>query len=140
MDSLKIIQQRVVYFTVGILTLLLVIWFIAPYQRTVAGIFLGVCVSLYNVLYQAKKVRLIEESAFSEEPVKHRGVGQTHRYLMVALAIVLAVKFPAWFDAIAVAAGLPFCNILSVCLGFVVVRRSLSWKERGESTANGKNT
>lgn len=140
MDSLKMIQQQVVYFTAGILTLLLAIWFIVPYQGIVAGIFLGICVSLYNVLYLAKKVRLIEENAISKKFAKHQGNGQIHRYLMVALAIFLAVKFPAWFNAIAVAAGLPFCNILSVCFGFVVVRRSLSWKERGDSTENGKNT
>ncbi|MGA8944078.1 MAG: ATP synthase subunit I [Thermoactinomyces sp.] len=140
MDSFKIIQQWVVCFTAGILTLLLAIWFITPYQRIIAGIFLGICVSLYNVLYLAKKMRSIDENAFSKSSGKYRGTGQIHRYLMVALAIFLAVKFPAWFEATAVVAGLPFCNILSVCLGFVVVRRSLSWKERGESAANGKNT
>lgn len=140
MDSLKMIQQQVVYFTAGILTLLLAIWFIVPYQGIVAGIFLGICVSLYNVLYLAKKVRVIEENAIATKTSKYRGIGMINRFLMVAFAILLAVKFPAWFDVIAVAAGLPFCNILAVCLGFVKVRRSLSWKERSDSTANGKNT
>ncbi|MBA4602955.1 ATP synthase subunit I [Thermoactinomyces mirandus] len=137
---MKKIQQQVVYFTAAMLALLLAIWFVAPYQRIVAGIFLGICVSLYNVFNLAKKMRVVEENVIATKTAKYRGIGMIHRYLMVALAIFFAVKFSAWFDVRAIVAGLPFCYILIAFLEFLDARRSPTWKERGESTANGKNT
>lgn len=126
MDTVKTIRQRVVYLTAGLLTLLLIIWFVTPHQRIVAGIFLGLCVSLYNVLNLLWKMNAARESAIRMQSGRYQGVGMIHRYLMVALAIMIAVKFSAWIDVGAIVAGLPVCYIFLYCTEFVQVMRSSS--------------
>ena len=78
MDTVKTIRKRVVSLTTGLLTLLLIIWFMTPHQRIVAGVFLGLCVSLYNVLNLLWKIKIGRESAFHAKP-RFRGVGMIHR-------------------------------------------------------------
>ncbi|MBA4548134.1 ATP synthase subunit I [Thermoactinomyces intermedius] len=126
MDTVKTIRKRVVSLTTGLLTLLLIIWFMTPHQRIVAGVFLGLCVSLYNVLNLLWKMKPVKESAVYLKPGRYRGVGIIHRYLMVALAIIIAVKFPEWIDPRAIVAGLPVCYIFLYCTQFIQVIRSSS--------------
>lgn len=125
MDTVKTIRKRVVSLTTGLLTLLLIIWFMTPHQRIVAGVFLGLCVSLYNVLNLLWKIKIGRESAFHAKP-RFRGVGMIHRYLMVALAVMIAVRFPEWIEVKAIVAGLPVCYIFLYCTQFIQVIRSSS--------------
>jgi len=125
-DPMKAIRQRVVFLTAGILFLLLIIWMITPYKKMVAGCFLGVCVSLYNVSHLATRVKLAGNYAIATGSTRHKSTGMMHRYLMVALAIIIAVSFPTWFDVRAIVAGLPVCYIMLRILGLWEVTRQSS--------------
>jgi ATP synthase protein I len=100
MDPLHTIRRRVVILTAGFLALLLVLWLLTPYKKMVAGAGLGLLVSLYNVLYMARKVRLAGETTLATGSTRHRGTGMINRYLMVALAILVAFKYPMHFDVL----------------------------------------
>ncbi len=123
MDPMKPIRRRMVGLTAGLLTVLLITWLLTPYKELALGFILGICVSLYNVLYMARRVRLAGEYAIATGSTKARGTGMINRYLMVALAILIALKNPDWVDVRAVALGVPICYIFLVLLEFWEVRR-----------------
>ncbi|TCW39261.1 ATP synthase I subunit [Laceyella sacchari] len=130
MDPLHTIRRRVVILTAGFLALLLVLWLLTPYKKMVAGAGLGLLVSLYNVLYMARKVRQAGETTLATGSTRHRGTGMINRYLMVALAILVAFKYPMHFDVRTIVVGLPICYILIIVLEF--------WEVRKLRTTSGK--
>ncbi|SEM79985.1 ATP synthase subunit I [Lihuaxuella thermophila] len=130
MDPMKPVRRRVVASTAGLLIALLITWLLTPYKDLTAGLILGVCVSLYNVLYMARRVRLAGEFAAQTGSTKARGTGMINRYLMVALAILIAMKYPDWVDVRTVALGVPVCYILLVLLEF--------WETRRQTSPSGK--
>jgi ATP synthase protein I len=123
MDPITTIRRRVVFLTIVFLAILMIIWFFTPQKRLVAGFFLGLCVSLYNTLYMSRKVRIAGERAILTGSTRNRGTGMVNRYLMVALAIIIAIEYPGWFDVRAVPFGLPICYILIILLEFWEARR-----------------
>jgi hypothetical protein len=137
MDPMITIRRRVVFLTTGFFTILWIIWLITPHKRFVAGIFLGICVSLYNVLYLSRKVWAAGEHAIATGSTSKPGTGMINRYLMVALAIIIAIMYPKVFDVRTIPVGLPICYIIITLLGFWQERRSNYQLERGESTADG---
>jgi ATP synthase protein I len=130
MESLQTIHRRVVFLTAGLLAILLVIWFIAPQKRLVAGLILGISVSLYNTLYMARKVHSVGVRAAETGSVKQRGTGMIHRYLMASLAIIIAALHPDRFDVRIVPLGLPICYIMIYLLEF--------WQVKCKPTPSGK--
>ncbi|MFC7440067.1 ATP synthase subunit I [Laceyella putida] len=131
MDPLHTIRRRVVILTAGFLALLLVLWYLTPYKKMVAGTGLGLLVSLYNILYMARKVRLAGEFTVATGSTKQRGTGMINRYLMVALAILVAFKYPMHFDVRTIVVGLPICYILIILLEFWEARRLATKSRKG---------
>lgn len=131
MDPLQLIRRRLVNLSAGFLALLLVLWLLTPFQKVVAGVALGLLVSMYNITYMARKVRMAGEVALASGSMRKRGTGMINRYLMVALAIIAAFKYPMYFDARAVVAGLPICYILIILLEILEMRKLASKPRKG---------
>lgn len=105
------IRRRVVFLAAGILFILLIVWLITPFRSYAAGLFLGICVSVYNVWYLSHKVKRMGETALARGK-SGTGSGMLQRYLMVTLAFLIAMKFPQHVHPLAIIAGLPICYIL----------------------------
>lgn len=112
MQSKSTIRRRVMVLTTGFLIMFLIMSFLTPYRAFFAGLLLGALVSLYNFLYLSWKLQLVVESLQTDGRI--RRTGMINRFLVVAFAILLAIKFPATFNALAVIVGLPLCYILSI--------------------------
>ncbi|MBA4495954.1 ATP synthase subunit I [Paenactinomyces guangxiensis] len=132
MDPMKSICRRVLVFTVGLIIALLILWFSTSYQQAIAGLILGILVSLYNVLYLARKLRIAGEYAIATGSPKTPGVGMLNRFLMVTLAVMITVKYPGTFDFRSMVLGLPVCYILSVFMYFWCSKREKRLNEGGE--------
>ncbi|SHE97161.1 ATP synthase I chain [Seinonella peptonophila] len=116
------IRRWVIIFTTGLLALCLILWFLFPIQPFIAGVMLGLSISLYNILYLTRRIRLkCEQSILSS--IRLPGSGMFHRYLMVTLAIIIAILYRDWIDVRAVVLGLPICYILVVLLELIAVLR-----------------
>lgn len=110
---MQTIRRRVVSLAAGILFILLIVWLFTPYRIYAAGFFLGVCVSVYNTLYLSSKMRRITEAALAQGRAGiGAGAGMLQRYLMVTLALLIAMMFPQHFHPLATIAGVPVCYIL----------------------------
>lgn len=123
MVPMQTIRRKVIYLTAGFLTALLIMWLLTPYKAFIAGIILGLLVSLYNVLYLARRVRLAGESTIAAGTKKVQGTGMINRFLMAALAVIVGVKYPQVIDVRTIPLGLPICYILIVLLEFWQVKR-----------------
>ncbi len=111
MNDFSSSNRLVLILTSIILVLSLLLWFVTPAKSFVAGFILGGLISLYNVLYLARRVSLITQLviAGSHRP---KSLGFLYRILMVVFGIILVYKFPEWFDYRSYVLGLPLCYVL----------------------------
>jgi ATP synthase protein I len=110
------IRRRVMVLTIGLLSVFLIMDILTPFRTFFAGLLLGTFVSLYNFLYLSWKLQLVQESLQTGGRI--RGIGMINRFLVVACAILVAVKFSAIIDVQGVIIGLPLCYILSIISNF----------------------
>jgi ATP synthase protein I len=112
MDMMQAIRRQVVILSAGILTLLLIMWFITPYRVFLNGVILGILVSLYNILHLGRRLHLVGKQAITTDGKRVSGLGVINRYLMVTLAIIIIAKYPQYVDYKGFILGLPICYIL----------------------------
>ncbi|WP_077614203.1 ATP synthase subunit I [Caenibacillus caldisaponilyticus] len=91
----------------------LLLWLFTPLKSFAAGFILGGLISLYNILYLARRVRIIHEQAAWAVP-RRAGSGFVNRVLMVAFGVILAYRFPEQIDYRGLAPGLALGYILMV--------------------------
>jgi ATP synthase protein I len=113
MNSEKSIHRQVVNLTAGLLVILLVYWFVTPYQRLIAGLFLGILISLLLFLHLSYRLQLVTERVLATGSPKIPGLGMVFRISLVFLGMVLTAVFPSMLDYRTVVLGLPVCYILS---------------------------
>ncbi|CDQ38300.1 MULTISPECIES: ATP synthase subunit I [Virgibacillus] len=75
-----------------------------PYPRIFLGLLLGSVVSFYNLYLLQKKIDDFAESAVKQQRAK--GLGTVSRFAAAALAVIIALRFEAYFHIIAVILGL----------------------------------
>lgn len=86
------------------LAVLVLGWGFTPYQSIFAGLILGTSVSFLNLwLLYKKTIRLSEAVAQGE---KMYSLGTLSRFAYAALAILIVIKFPSYFNIIATVCGL----------------------------------
>ncbi len=111
------LRRRVMVLTAGLLIVFLVMSILTPFHTIFAGLLLGTLVSLYNFRYLDWKLQQVVKSL--QQDGRLRRTGMINRFLVVATAILVAIKFPAYFHALAVIIGLPLCYILSLFSYFI---------------------
>ncbi|TCS95589.1 ATP synthase subunit I [Hazenella coriacea] len=114
MDSLHFMRTRIILLTVIFLSLLLISWFIFPFQKAIAGLMIGVIVSLYNILHLARRLRIAGEVAIATGSLQTPGIGMMNRILMICAAFLIAIQFPELVDFRMIFLGLPVCYIIAV--------------------------
>jgi uncharacterized membrane protein YfhO len=137
MNPLRIIRLRVILLTAGLLSFFMIMLYLTPYKTFLFGLILGLLLSCYNVLHTAKKLYGIGETVSRGERWT-RGTGMVTRFLVVALVLYIASRYPHIFDVKAVLFGLPLGYILSVCAYFQV--REQMKCSKGVNAKNGVNT
>jgi hypothetical protein len=139
-SSLQKFQRHVVVVTLGFLVLALFCWFVFPYRSQIGGIIVGIAFSLYNFYYLTRKIRLKGEPGLSKA-ISVLGSGMVHRFLMVVLAIIIALLYPLWIDVRTVIFGIPFCYILVVFVeGYALYKQGTLFRKGVNSVRDGKNT
>lgn len=101
------LKERVLRLSVAACSLLILFgvgWGFTPYQTVFSGLMLGISVGLINALYTALKVHEFSERIAAG--LKPRGLGMITRFSMVALAALVAIRFPDVFHVPSLAAGL----------------------------------
>lgn len=131
MNPLNTIRRQLLYVSSGLLILCLIFWLLFPYQSLIAGVMLGLCISLYNILYLTRKIRLKGEHSIVTSLKMIQGSGMLNRYLMVTLAIIIAILYPQWIDVRTVVIGLPICYILVVVLETISILRQEKSSRKG---------
>ncbi|HET6872419.1 MAG TPA: ATP synthase subunit I [Sporolactobacillaceae bacterium] len=98
----------------------ILLWLLTPAKSFVAGFILGGLISLYNVLYLARRVNVISQLVITG--IRGRmGLGFLYRVLMVVFGAILVYKRPEWFDYRTYVLGLPLCYILLlIATGFTL--------------------
>lgn len=97
----------------------LVFAFMSQHRDIAHGIILGTGVSCLNVLYMAYKVRQVANAAVGEKKKRVVGIGFGVRLGTSILAVVLAIKFPAYFHELAVMASLAIGQFLLLIIGII---------------------
>jgi hypothetical protein len=125
MSLIHTIRRQVLHLAVGLLILLLIIWYLTPSSQTfLAGMILGLLTGLYNILHLARRVRIVGEQVIASKGKKVRsGLGMINRFLLVALAVTIVGLYPQHFDYKGLIAGLPICYILPLAAAFTQTRK-----------------
>ncbi|MCS1352287.1 ATP synthase subunit I [Mechercharimyces sp. CAU 1602] len=135
-NELDWIRRHILRYSGIILTTLVLLWIITPYKPFLAGIILGGLVSLYNVLYLARRIRIIGERVVAGQGPA--GTGLVNRILMIGFSVIMAVRFPEWIDYRSLVLGWPISYILLAVVGYLLVRHDRM--DRKEENADGSNT
>jgi ATP synthase protein I len=88
-----------------------------PYLTIFLGLLLGSAVSFYNLWLLQKKIVDFTGAVANKQPVK--GIGTLSRFAAAALVIIIALRFEAYFNVIAVLIGL-MTSYLVIMLEFAV--------------------
>jgi ATP synthase protein I len=128
MNELAWSRRFILSLTSCILIVSILLWFIIPAKSLVAGFILGGSISLYNVLYLARRVRMVNEFIIRGSS-RRVGLGFFNRVLMVAFAIILTYRFPEWIDYRSLILGLPLCYIILVVAACLYVKKEKTLRE-----------
>jgi ATP synthase protein I len=120
MDALSTLRRYTLVSALLLLTGCLLVWFFLPYKALLAGVMLGLLVSLYNILQLARRLRIAGEWVMATGGRQGSGLGSLHRYLMVILAVFILYRFPPYFDVLGFMLGLPVCYLLPLVVHFFV--------------------
>lgn len=100
-----------------------------PYLRIFLGLLLGSAISFYNLyLLQKKTIEFTEAVANNQ---KARGLGTISRFAAVALAVIIALRYEAYINMIAVIIGL-MTSYLVIMIDFLLYQNKGSARKRGE--------
>lgn len=87
-------------------------WGFTSYQTIFLGLILGTVFSMVNSWMLLNKMKKFDKSITSGKKRKHHSVGSPSRMAMAALAIVIAIKWPEYFQPAGVVVGLMTSNIV----------------------------
>lgn len=134
----RIVLLRVVLFFIA---LCLVAAALLPSHRAIAqGLILGSAVSCFNVLHMASRVGKItdaaEKVAGGTKLEKRVGIGFSLRLLTSVIAVMIPLKFPQYFNVIAVVGSLVFAHFLLQILGmmFSIKEEKQTAKEKAKQS------
>jgi ATP synthase protein I len=111
----------------------ILLWLFTPAKSFVAGFILGGLISLYNVLYLARRVKIISQLVITGVQ-RRMGLGFLYRVLMIIFGAILVYKRSEWFDYRSYVLGLPLCYILLlIATGFTIKNgKEITPQEGGE--------
>lgn len=121
-------RRLILIFSCCILLVLILLWFLIPAKSLIAGLLLGGCISLYNVLYLARRVRITGQMAMAGTPGL-AGSGVINRLIMIGFAIILAVRFPEAIDYRFLVLGFTMCYILLIIVAIIYARKERTKQE-----------
>ncbi|MET3207132.1 UNVERIFIED_CONTAM: ATP synthase protein I [Paenibacillus sp. PvR008] len=120
MNKMTQMQRMLWIVALFIMALCFLVSVFMPQHRDIAhGLVLGTGVSCLNVLYMAYKIRQVASAAAAEGKKRAMGIGFGVRIATSILAMGLALKFPAYFHEIAVAASLVTGQFLLLFIGII---------------------
>ncbi|TMN23822.1 ATP synthase subunit I [Lentibacillus cibarius] len=90
-----------------------------PYQQIFLGLLLGGCVSFYNLWLLQRKIDAF--AASTEKNESAGGLGSISRLAAAALAVLIALRFDAYFNVISVLVGL-MTSYLVIVIDFFMSR------------------
>ncbi|PRX42024.1 ATP synthase I subunit [Planifilum fimeticola] len=129
MEALRIRQRRVTILTFVVLALFFLLWLTTPMKAVFAGLLLGGLASLYNVLHLARRIRLVRESIRTGSGRVGTGLG--NRLIMAAAAVIIAAKYPDFFNLAAVGLGLGLSYVQVVIVEVWILTQSSSSQGKG---------
>ena len=135
MNELDWSRRFILSLTSCILLISILLWFFIPAKSLVAGFILGGAISLYNVLYLARRVKLAGLLVISGSSRK-AGLGFFNRILMVAFAIILTYRFPEWIDYRTLILGFPLCYAMLVPASWLYVKKEKTQREGRNTLGN----
>ncbi|WP_038111281.1 ATP synthase subunit I [Tuberibacillus calidus] len=128
MNELTWLRRIILSLTSCILLISILLWFLVPAKSLVAGFILGGAISLYNVLYLARRVQIAGMLVISGS-TRRAGLGFFNRVLMIAFAIILAYRFPQWIDFRTLMLGIPLCYAMLVPASCFYVKKEKMLRE-----------
>ena len=121
-NELDWMRRQILILGSGLIIALVILWLILPNKSLVAGFILGCAISIYNILYLARKVRMTGE-VIANGTRSVMGTGFFNRILMVAFGVILVVKFPESIDYRSLILGLPVSYILMVFIAVFYTKK-----------------
>ncbi|WEG13108.1 ATP synthase subunit I [Pullulanibacillus sp. KACC 23026] len=115
-------RRLVLILTSFIFLVSILLWYLTPAKSFVAGFILGGLISLYNVLYLGRRIKLISQLIIAGSH-RRAGLGFLNRILMVVFGAILVYKFPEWLDYRSYVLGLPLCYILLLIATGVTIKK-----------------
>jgi ATP synthase protein I len=79
-------------------------WGFTPYQTIFLGLILGTAFSFINLWMLLRKMKKFDKSITNGKKV--RSLGSLSRMAMAAIAVIIATKWPQYFEVICVVMGL----------------------------------
>ncbi|GGE28452.1 hypothetical protein GCM10011391_03770 [Pullulanibacillus camelliae] len=133
--DLKWMRRLIIILSSGFLTILILLWLLTPAKSFIAGLLLGGLISFYNLLYLARRIRMAGLVAITGRPGL-RGTGMFNRILMVAFAVILAVRFPEAIDYRSLILGLLLNFVLLIIVAVLFARKEAAMKEGRDGLGN----
>jgi ATP synthase protein I len=134
-NELAQFRRLILILSCWILAVLILLWFITPAKSFVAGFILGGLISLYNVLYLARRVRIVGQFAVAGSR-RIVGTGFVNRILIVVFGIILAYRFPEWIDYRSLVFGLLISYVVMVVVACLYANKENAQQERRDILGN----
>lgn len=109
-----------------VLAVLILLFLIMPAKSFLAGLILGASISLYNVLYLARRARIAGQAAIAGRTA---GSGFLNRVLMVVFGIILIYRFPEQLHYLGYVSGLPISYILIIVAAGINAKKGHTKRE-----------
>ncbi|MFS1510896.1 ATP synthase subunit I [Chengkuizengella sp. SCS-71B] len=124
MNNLSTLTKNAYKITLYVLAVCFVTWALLPdYRVYIAGLILGIIVSLINARYLQWKIELMSEVAIKK--VKRRvNDGFMTRASLALIAVVISFKFEQHIAFSTTLAGLFFVQLVTLLLGIISIKNS----------------
>ncbi|GGH84072.1 Na+/proline symporter [Pullulanibacillus pueri] len=123
------IRRLIIILSSSFIIILILLWLVTPAKAFIAGLLLGGIISLYNLLYLARRIRMAGQVAMTGAPGLLRGTGMFNRILMVLFAILITARFPDWIDYRSLILGLLLNFVLLIIVAVLYARKEATMKE-----------
>ncbi|MFD2209959.1 ATP synthase subunit I [Virgibacillus halophilus] len=100
-----------------------------PYVRLFLGLLLGSAVSFYNLFLLQKKTQELANAVADKQRAK--GIGMISRFAAAIIAVMIALKFEAYFQLVAVLIGL-MTSYPVIIIEFFINNKKDRVRKRGE--------
>ncbi|MDQ0482332.1 ATP synthase subunit I [Guptibacillus hwajinpoensis] len=96
--------RRYMQFTLYLLAIFVMGWGITSYKAIFLGLILGTILSIYNLFNMYRKVDRLGEATV--KGTKARSLGLLTRQAVAGLAVLIALRYPEYFNLLGVVSGL----------------------------------